>query len=187
LTAPQYFLSNDDVPPPTFYQRKILLATAAFVLVSFAVAFALCFSTPCSVAATSYGAAQGVLSSIAYIVMQMPQILVTWRTRASASLSLTTVFLNASGGFLVAYVQMFASHERWSTYLPNLVRVARRLILHHNPLRPSTAKQVSTLQNTILFVMAAAFDLKLRAQKRKIAVGWGGAGDTIAQPLLQGQ
>jgi hypothetical protein len=51
------------------------------------------------------------------------------------------VFLNASGGFLAAYVQVcvcvsnpkpqtpnpnpfvqvFASHERWSTYLPNVV------------------------------------------------------------------
>jgi hypothetical protein len=55
--------------------------------------------------------------------MQMPQIQVTWRTRASASLSLITVFLNASGGLLAAYVQVFASRERWSTYLPNVVRV----------------------------------------------------------------
>lgn len=63
-----------------------------------------------------------MLSSLIYVIMQMPQIQVTWRTRASASLSLITVFLNASGGLLAAYVQVFASHERWSTYLPNVVR-----------------------------------------------------------------
>jgi hypothetical protein len=184
LNASQYFLFNDDLPPPTSRQRKVTFACGAFILLSFAVALALSFSLPCSVAAISYGAAQGILSSIAFIIMQMPQILVTWRTRASASLSLITVFLNAAGGFLVAYVQVFASQERWSTYLPNLVRSQKIIISLHKNSWLLTAKQISTVQNTILFVMAAAFDLKLRALKKKIAVE---GGDTMDQPLLLGQ
>ena len=118
----QYFCSNDDTPLPSLPQRRAALSCGCFILLSFAVALLLSYYQPCSTAATSYGAAQGVLSSMVYIIMQMPQILVTWRTRASASLSLITVFLNASGGFLAAYVQVVASHERWSTYLPNVVR-----------------------------------------------------------------
>ena len=125
VSPSQYFLFNDDLPPPTSRERTVAFVCGAFILLSFAVALALSFSSPCSGAATSYGAAQGVLSSVSYIIMQMPQILVTWRTRASASLSLITVFLNAAGGFLVAYVQVFASQERWSTYLPNLVRAQK--------------------------------------------------------------
>jgi hypothetical protein len=35
--------------------------------------------------------------------------------------------------------------------------------------------------------MAAAFDLKLRAQKRKIVVGGVQTGDAMRSPLLQGQ
>jgi hypothetical protein len=123
ISTSQYFLANDDTPPPTSYQRRVAIACAGFILLSFTVALALSLLQPCGAAATGYGASQGVLSSLVYIIMQMPQILVTWRTRASASLSLITVFLNASGGFLAAYVQVFASHERWSTYLPNLVRL----------------------------------------------------------------
>lgn len=122
MTRLQYFFSNDDSPAPTRSQRLVAASCACFILLSFAVALVLSFYQSCSVAATGYGAAQGVLSSVIYVVMQMPQILVTWRTRASASLSLITVFLNASGGVLAAYVQVVASHERWSTYLPNVVR-----------------------------------------------------------------
>jgi hypothetical protein len=44
--------------------------------------------------------------------------------------------------------------------------------------------QVSTLQNTILFVMAVTFDLKLRAQKRKVLVLGGQGTDVMKEPLL---
>jgi hypothetical protein len=101
------------------------VSCACFILLSFTIAVVISYFQSCSAATIGYGAAQGVLSSLLYIIMQMPQMLVTWRTRASASLSLITVFLNAAGGFLAAYVQIFASHERWSTYLPNLVRSFR--------------------------------------------------------------
>lgn len=111
-------------------------ARNAFFIFSFAFALPLAVAaavltnaTGKGVATVSFGVAMGVISSLATLIMWIPQVLYTYRARDGGSLSVLMLMIQMPGNLGSAFFQAIVEQTSITTYGPYLVSALFQLAL----------------------------------------------------------
>lgn len=113
----------------TIVKRIFFLFCFCFALPSLVVAAFLVGFTGKSTATVTFGSAYGIISTVATIIMWLPQIILTYRKRDPGSLSLLMLLLQFPGGVAAVYFQAIMEQESFTTWSPYLASALEQLIL----------------------------------------------------------
>ena len=133
-------------PPNTKRARAMAATTLGTAIVLWVACVCASLAAPCGKRTLAFAAVQGSAGSLAALVQYAPQLLATWRHRASGSLSLLSYTVQVAGGYLNIYQSITQGASPWPVWTPWLIS--------------------TSMQNAVL-VSAFVFDVRQwRARKR---------------------
>ena len=133
-------------PPNTKRARAMAATTLGTAICLWVACVCASLAAPCGKRTLAFAAAQGYAGALAALVQYAPQLLATWRHRASGSLSLLSYTVQVAGGYLNIYQSITQGASPWPVWTPWLIS--------------------TSMQNAVL-VSAFVFDVRQwRARKR---------------------
>ena len=108
-------------PPNTKRARAMAATTLGTAIVLWVACVCASLAAPCGKRTLAFAAVQGSAGSLAALVQYAPQLLATWRHRASGSLSLLTYTLQVAGGYLNIYQSITQGASPWPVWTPWLI------------------------------------------------------------------
>ena len=136
-------------PPNAKRARAMAATTLGTAIVLWVACVCASLAAPCGKRTLAFAAVQRSAGSLAALVQYVPQLLATWRHRASGSLSLLTYTLQVAGGYLNIYQSITQGASPWPVWTPWLIS--------------------TSMQNAVL-VSACVFDAR-RWRARQLARG----------------
>ena len=108
-------------PPNTERARAMAATTLGTAIVLWVACVCASLAAPCGKRTLAFAAVQGSAGSLAALVQYAPQLLATWRHRASGSLSLLSYTVQVAGGYLNIYQSITQGASPWPVWTPWLI------------------------------------------------------------------
>jgi uncharacterized protein with PQ loop repeat len=143
-------------PPNAKRARAMAATTLGMAIILWVACVCASLAAPCGKRTLAFAAVQRSAGSLAALVQYAPQLLATWRHRASGSLSLLTYTLQVAGGYLNIYQSITQGVSPWPVYL----NIYQSITQGVSPWPVWTPWLISTSMQNAVLVSACAFDAR---------------------------
>ena len=111
-------------PPNNILRQRVLVGLFSLLAIALMLtAFALSAALPCEPITLNFARGLSAIAGITVCVAFTPQLLASYRARGGGSISYLYYSIQASGGVLVSGFAIFALHDSWPVYGPNVIAV----------------------------------------------------------------